>query len=621
MSKPTNQRISEAAQQVSHAATSQAEHHAVRFMPYTGFGLLAPVWSVWQAPRCISPQSLGETGANSPYLGGLVKWEVSIRNRYYASHFAYRQLHIICLLLLWLPFSVFADRGDELLPLIQTEVLKGHIIALQENILQTPKPIVYRTRNAYHRDAANNAAQYIANQFRRSPQLRVKFEDFSGMRNVVAKLLPQRGSASSRIFILCAHYDTKANREPDWNPLTSAAPGANDNATGVAAMLEVAHLLSQFDYEHELRFIAFDSEEIGLMGSRYHAKQAAEAAENIVAVINVDMIGFNWAVDKVEGVTDDASGWLNEAFSIANRWYELGLTIQEIRAETFANGDHKPFWDKGYRAVTLVESTTPWRDSDNYAANPFYHTSRDTIDKINLRLVRKVTQLVLVALDSLASRSFQKHPMIPEVTIDLPATVNQETVQVTGRFQSPFPVEIIVYPGIVTARLDRLNQTYTATVSLSVGRNVIQTAIVYPLGARLVEQAVQFVPESESETTPESEPKVEPESEPEIEPAFEWTQARVFPNPSRRNDMPIVFRAEGNLPMEAMDVSVYASDGSLIKRLAGATDRADARIWQARWNRQNTFGLPVATGIYICRFEVRMAEKIFSHIQRLAILR
>ena len=51
------------------------------------------------------------------------------------------------------------------------------------------------------------------------------------------------------------------------------------------------------------------------------------------------------------------------------------------------------FGMSGYPAVTLIESSTPWRDSQNYNANPFYHTFRDTVDKINFRLVTKVTQL------------------------------------------------------------------------------------------------------------------------------------------------------------------------------------------------------------------------------------
>ena len=105
-----------------------------------------------------------------------------------------------------------ADRGDDILPLIQSEPLKAHIIALQENVQETStpeseplppsdalanRPIVYRTRSSYHRDATENAAQYIENQFRRSPRLQIELEEFRGLKNVVARL-PARSRFNKR---------------------------------------------------------------------------------------------------------------------------------------------------------------------------------------------------------------------------------------------------------------------------------------------------------------------------------------------------------------------------------------------------------------------------------------
>ncbi|MCZ6676047.1 MAG: hypothetical protein O7E52_02230, partial [Candidatus Poribacteria bacterium] len=65
-----------------------------------------------------------------------------------------RQLYMTFFIAFSLSSVVFADRGDDLLPLVQSEALRGHIIALQENIQQGPQQIVYRTRSAFHRDAA-----------------------------------------------------------------------------------------------------------------------------------------------------------------------------------------------------------------------------------------------------------------------------------------------------------------------------------------------------------------------------------------------------------------------------------------------------------------------------------
>ena len=507
------------------------------------------------------------------------------------------------------------DRGDDILPLVQSETLKAHIVALQENVQQTPtpesenlppsdafanKPVVYRTRSSYHREAADNAAQYIVNQFRRSPRLEVELEEFRGLKNVVARLPARHGSTSDRIFILCAHYDSIANRDnAGWNPLISEAPGANDNATGVAAMLEIAHLLSRYDYNHELQFIALDGGEIGRQGSLHHAKEASQAGENIVLVINIDMIGFNWITEFVEVLTDDSddsSVWIGEMALIANKWYDIGLAIRPIRDGSLSIGDHSSFWNEGYRAVTFTESTTPWRDSPDYEANSFYHTFRDTVEKVNLQLVRKVTQLVLVMLDGLASQSLQS-VSTPRVTIDPIPVANQNPVQITGRFESTYPVEIVLTPGNVLAHLDRSNRTYRAEITMQPGENLVRATVVYPLGANSVEQTVLF------------------------EPDFEWISAAVFPNPARLTDELTQLRGEGNLPMEAMNIYIYASDGSLAKQKSGVPDGADPRIWRVWWNHQNASGREVATGIYVCKFEASVNGEIYSRIKKLAIVR
>ena len=508
----------------------------------------------------------------------------------------FQQLSTIILVLFLYPSIVPADRGDALLPLIRTEHLKAHITALQENTRQSSKRI-YRTRSAYHRDASDNAASYIANQFRRSPRLKVEFETFGGFKNIVARLLPRATSKSNRVIILCAHYDTQSDRDAGWNPLTSLAPGANDNGTGVATMLEIAHLLSQFEYDHELRFIAFDAKEIGLMGSRHHARKAAQVGENIVAVFNIDMIGFNWVSELVEVVTNDSALWMSDELLLANKWYGVGLKMKRTRDESIDSSDHKSFWDKDYHAVTLVESSTPWRDSRGYEANPFYHTSHDTVDKINFRLVRKVAQLVLVTLNSLAGREFQEMTSAPSLTIHPQLVMRQDLPHITGSFESSFPIEIIVNPGNVTAQLDRLNHTYTVAVPLKPGENRIRATAVYPLGARSVEQIIK------------------------LDSGFVWESVIVFPNPSRQIDELTVFRAEGNLPLEKMSISIYSTDGLLVKEIQGVVDATNPRIWRAWWNHRVAFGIGVAPGIYVCRFKALVNQKTYLQTRKLAIIR
>ena len=523
--------------------------------------------------------------------------------------------YIVLFSLLCIPLSVmaengssFAQRGDELLPFVQSDTLEAQVVALQENIMPGPNFHAHRTRSAHHREATENIVRYIKNQFHRSPRLQVNEQVFGGIKNIVAVLPRRANSSSKRIFIICAHYDTAARREPNWNPLATTAPGANNNGTGVAAMLEIAHLLSRYEYDHELRFVALGGEELGFLGSRFYVRNAAavvtnsntddtvQARERIVCVFNLDMFGFNWKSDLVEVIGNNDSAWISRALIIANRWYDIGLKIRRTQDEFVDISSHKSFWDSGYNAVTLTESSTPWRDSQNYDANTFYHTSADTTDKVNFRLVRKVTQLVLVTIDGLLTDMF--HPMrrIPQVTLELPPTTKEDELEITGTFRSDFPIDIIVYPSQVGAVLDRETQTWTATVPLKPGKNDLRVIARYPLGAVSAAQSTILTQ------------------------AFAWRDVVVFPNPVR-SDTLTEFRVEANADITEMRVFIYDSDGNLIKRIEGVVDRSNQSLWRTWWNQQTSYGLAVSPGIYVCHISVVSKGVTYTYLEKLAILR
>ena len=499
----------------------------------------------------------------------------------------------------------FLSRGDALLTLVQSEALEAQVIALQENSGNYSQAL--RTRSAHHREATDNVVRYITNEFRRSPRMEVREQTFGGIKNVVAVLPRHPTSSSNRTFIICAHYDTQAVREANWNPLASTAPGANDNGTGVAAMLEIAYLLSRYEYAHELRFVALGGEELGFLGSRHYVQEVSAIErgngadtdpqrENIVGVFNLDMLGFNWKSDLVEIITNNDSAWIGRALTIANAWYSIGLKIRRTQDEFVDISSHKPFWDSGYNAVTLTESSTPWRDSQNYDANPFYHTSVDTADKVNFNLVRKVTQLVLVTMDSLLTDMFHPTRQPPHITLQLPPTTKEAELEVTGTFHSGFPIDIVIHPSRAEALLNRETQTYTATVPLQPGVNRLQAIARYPLGAVSVAASVIL-------TQP-----------------FAWKAVIVFPNPARSDSL-TEFRVEANAEITDLRVLIYDSSGNLIKRIEGISDRLDSRVWRTWWNQQTSYGLAVSPGVYACYISVVSKGETHTYLQKLAILR
>ena len=520
----------------------------------------------------------------------------------------------ICSFLLFILFpiiSVSAEWGDELLSKVQSDILVSHVTALQENVSYSPVELAYRTRSAHHREATANIVDYIKFKFQSTGKLQVSEQMVSGVRNVIAVLPPKQNTSSKHVFIICAYYDSQAIREPNWNPLTSSAPGANKNGTGVAAMLVLANILSQYEYDHELRFVALGGEELGFLGSRNYIYQvvgnersASDSlrpkrnpnSEKIAAVFNLDMIGFNWKSDLVEVIANRESTWISRALTIANSWHNIGLKVRRTQDEFVAISSHKPFWDVKYPAVTLIESSTPWRDSQNYDANLFYHTFQDTVDKINFRLVTKVTQLVLVTVDSLLTDMFQSERQIPQITLDLPELVKQNPLQITGTFISEFPIDIVAHPSNVGAELNREKQTYKATIPLSPGANTIQVVARYPLGATSVKRSVV------------------------LEEEFMWKNITISPNPVHFNKQ-TEFRIESNLEITDLKVDVYDVRGSLIKRIEGVADRLDKRIWRTWWKQQTSYGLAVSGGIYICHISVITKGETYSIVRKLAVIR
>lgn len=520
-------------------------------------------------------------------------------------------IYATCLFPFLLSTFAHADRGDELIKKVQSDSLVSHVTALQENIAYSRNVLAYRTRSAHHREATNNVVDYIKTKFLSYGRLQVSEQVVGGIRNVIAVLPPKPTSSSKHIFIICAHYDTQAAREPNWNPLASSAPGANKNGTGMAAMLEIANILSRYEYDHEIRFIALGGEELGFLGSRNYVRKAAgngisqndastpkrtPDSEKIAAVFNLDMLGFNWKSNLVEVISNRDSVWISRALAISNTWYDIGLKIRRTHDEFIDISSHKSFWDVGYPAVTLIESSTPWRDSQSYDANPFYHTFSDTVDKINFRLVTKVTQLVLVTVDSLLTNMFQPKRQMPQITLELPDIVKQNPLQITGTFRSDFPIDIIVHPSGVEATLDREKQTYTASIPLSPGANTLMVVARYPLGAASVKQSTV------------------------LEEGFVWKDVIVSPNPVRFNNR-TGFRVEGNLEITDMKVNIYDVRGSLIKRIEGVDDRLDKRIWRTWWNQQTSYGLAVSGGIYICHISVVVKGETYTIVRKLAIMR
>src|SRR5574337_329066 len=207
-------------------------------------------------------------------------------------------------------------------------------------------------------------------------------------RNLIAS---HPGSSRNGQVLMVAHYDSVPN-----------SPGADDNASGVAGLLEVAGALVCHQFKHDLVFVAFALEEYGNPGSLYYVERAKACGASIGGVFDLEMIGYTGATqaappgiqaptvgDFIGVVGNRRSEGLVALFKEAAALVAPSLPVQAFIVE--GNGenmplarqsDHAPFWDAGYPAVMITDTA--------FLRNPHYHLPTDTLDTLNLHFVWQV---------------------------------------------------------------------------------------------------------------------------------------------------------------------------------------------------------------------------------------
>jgi hypothetical protein len=308
---------------------------------------------------------------------------------------------------------------EDMVAQVSSPVIDGYVQRLQD----------FRTRAAYT-DSCQAAADWIEAQFRSSGIDSVEQQVFSAFfaGNVVA-VIPGKNNPEQCV-VLGGHYDSAG-------PFNNA-PGADDNASGTACVLQCARILSGYQFDRTLVFIAFGAEEQGLDGSEHYASEAAAAGDDIVAMINVDMLGYLASGDDldVDVVNNTASQWLrDQAFAVASTYVPETPAVSGS-LPTGAGSDHMSFWDHGFDAVML------WEDSDEFS--PYIHTAGDTIGTSynSSELARQSTRVVIALAADLAGPvdAATGTELIPPPAISLEQNVpNPFNPRTMIRFTVPAP--------------------------------------------------------------------------------------------------------------------------------------------------------------------------------------
>ncbi|MBN1895257.1 M20/M25/M40 family metallo-hydrolase [bacterium] len=186
------------------------------------------------------------------------------------------------------------------------------------------------------------------------------------------------------VIVIGAHYDSISEDDP-----MNVAPGADDNASGVAGLVEMARLLSGTIPKMTLEFVSFSAEEIGFCGSRHYAQAAVEKGKKIKAMINMDMIAYpqpgEWTV-RIDG--DSASQWLT---GIAGRMAETYTNLtayRRINSDRYS--DHASFREQGFPALCIIEN--------NPLKNPHYHTPSDVFSTLDFAFAAEIVKTALATV-------------------------------------------------------------------------------------------------------------------------------------------------------------------------------------------------------------------------------
>jgi hypothetical protein len=253
------------------------------------------------------------------------------------------------------------------------------------------QPYTLYTRYSYSGEPVQKATQFVYEHFQ-NLGLEVEYHDYNwggnNWRNVVAT---KPGLTDpDDIYIVCAHVDSISNDPYNY------APGADDNASGVTAVMIAADILSQYDFDYTIRFVTFTGEEQGLRGSHCYAQDAWYDGDNILGVLNLDMIAYDSDADSIielHAGTRAGSIAIASLFTDVVDTYDIDLVPQIITAGATDRSDHASFWNYGYDAILGIEDF--WGDS-----NPNYHTTGDQLSVLNIPYF---TEFVKASVGTVAS--------------------------------------------------------------------------------------------------------------------------------------------------------------------------------------------------------------------------
>jgi Zn-dependent M28 family amino/carboxypeptidase len=264
-------------------------------------------------------------------------------------------------------------------------------------------------RNLWCYENLNKASDYIA-KFWEQLKYNVAIQEYKALGKLSKNLEIVLPGKSQKIIVVGAHYDSVVN-----------SPGANDNASGVAALLEISGLLKKQTLSKTIRLVAFTNEEppiflTGNMGSWHYAKRAKKLQADIDVMISLETIGYYSNQPKSQSYPfpfsffyPDTANFIGFASNVQSGFQlrkiiglfrkHIQFPSEGIAAPSIIPGiswsDQRSFWRAGYRAIMVTDTA--------FYRYPYYHTQEDTPDKLNYENFTRVVWGLASTIKTLAN--------------------------------------------------------------------------------------------------------------------------------------------------------------------------------------------------------------------------
>ena len=297
---------------------------------------------------------------------------------------------------LWHDESTKRPSQIETTMIVETQRLRGHIAELTKTTRPAESEALELARQ-YVTERLCDAGWLVSQHaFRGEPEIGPSLNGI----NLIAESTNNPPSTGTPRLCVGAHLDSRPE-----------TPGADDNASAVAALLEIARLLPgnwPAEPKLDLELVVFDLEENGMLGGAEHARLSTESDIDLRGMVSLEMLGYcdhtpgSQSLPKpLIGMYPDVGNFIaiigNQNSDTLIREYKTGMQcVGGLPIETLAvpsNGeyfqatrlsDHSPFWDAGYPALMITDTS--------FLRNPHYHMPTDTLDTLDMEFLQKVAQ-------------------------------------------------------------------------------------------------------------------------------------------------------------------------------------------------------------------------------------